>query len=50
MDVIGQHETENLANAGYGLQQIQGVGIMQRARQGCQSKEIDIIYRNIEFF
>ena len=29
MDFIEQHETENLANAGYGLQQIQGVGIMR---------------------
>ena len=50
MDVIEQHETENLANAVYGLQQIQGVDIMQRAREGCQSKEIDITYRNIELF
>jgi hypothetical protein len=28
MDFIEQHEAENLADAGHGLQQIQGVGVM----------------------
>ena len=40
MDFIEQHEAEHLADAGYGLQQIQGVGIVLLG--GFQEREFEV--------
>jgi hypothetical protein len=41
MDFIEQHEAENLANTGYGLQQIQGVGIVMLG--GFEERELQVL-------